>query len=51
MENRNNIWIKPILTNLNTNLTLDPGLTCAQQNKLGGPNIDALSASNAPCSS
>jgi hypothetical protein len=51
MENSNNVWIKPELFNLNTNLTFDPGLTCAEQNKLGGPNVDALTASNAPCSS
>ena len=28
-------WIKPVLLILNTNLTLDPGQSCASQGKLG----------------
>jgi len=51
MENNYWVWIKPEMFNLNTNLTFDVGQTCEAQGKLGGPNVDALTASNPPCSS
>ena len=51
MVNNYGVWIKPEMFNLNTNLTFDIGQTCVAQGKLGGPNIDALTASDGPCSS
>lgn len=52
MENNYGVWIKPEMFSLNTNLTFDAGQSCAAQGKLGGPNVDALTASDtSPCSS